>query len=241
MEDLPMKRDNILLTVCRLVSSAMVVVFIIACSPQKALTDAPPASSSTADDLRITLITDKTTYSVGDEIHLEVVLSNAGDAPFRILMDKIFIGSRIECADLQGKRCVYEGGYASWSPKVNIYTGRTYLLKPKEKMNIKMDALVYDNYKLIFSNLFDRKGSSGNQEFKKRINLPPDFPDKYLSPGRIISLLKPGTYKLTYVYETAESDKHWMRFAGARTPEEASVDLLFIGKAMSNTVELVIK
>lgn len=236
-----MKRDNIPLLVCRLVSSAVLFAALVACFPQKALTDTPPASSNLADNLRITLVTDKTTYSVGDEIHFEAVLSNVGDATFRILVDSVFIGSHIECRDLQNGECVYEGGYNSWSPKVNIYTGRTYLMKPNEKMNIKMDALVYDNYKLIFSNLFERKGSSGYQEFKKRINLPPDFPDKYLSAGRIVALRKPGTYKFAYVYETTESDKHWRRFAGARTPEEASVDLLLIGKATSNTVELSIK
>jgi hypothetical protein len=236
-----MKRNNILLTACLLVFSAIVFVSLVACCSQKALTDTPSASSDPADNLRITLATDKTTYSVGDEIHFEAVLSNTGDAPFRILIDSVFIGSNIERTDLQGDEYSYDGGYSSWSPKVNVYTGRTYLLKPNEKMNIKMDALVDDHYKLIFSNLFDRKGSSGYQEFKKRINLPPDFPDKYLSPGRIIPLRKPGTYRFTYVYETAESDKHWRTFAGARTPQEASVDSLLIGNVRSNTVELSIK
>jgi len=233
-----MKRDNTLHIVCRLVSSTILVVALVACFPQKAQTDTPPASSNPASNLRIALETDKTTYSVGDEIHFEVVLSNVGEVPFRILMDNVFIGSRMECMDAQGKRCVYEGGYNSWSPKVNIYTGRTYLLKPRDKMNVKMDALIYDDYTLIFSNLFDRKGNSGHQEFKKRINLPPDFPDKYLSAGRIIPLHKPGAYRFAYLYETAESDKHWRTFAGARTPEEASVDALLIGKVVSNTIEL---
>ena len=208
---------------------------------QKALADTPSVSSNPAGNMRITLVTDKTTYSVGDEIHFEVVLSNTGNTPFRIMIDGVFIGSNIECTDLKGKKYAYDGGYDSWSPKVNVYTGRTYLLKPNEKMNIKIDALVYDNYKLIFSNLFDRRGCSGYQEFKKRINLPPDFPDKYQSAGRIIPLLKPGTYRFTYVYETNEHDKHWRTFTGARTPEEASVDLLLIGKVKSKTIELLIK
>ena len=236
-----MKRDHILLRLCFLVFATILYVSPAAWLSQKVLADTPSVASSPAGNLRIALVTDKKTYSVGDEIHFKVVLSNAGNAPFRILIDRVFIGSNIECRDLQGKKYAHDGGYDSWSPKVNVHTGRTYLLKPNEKMNIKMDALVYDNYKLIFSNLFDRRGSSGYQEFKKRINLPPDFPDKYLSAGRIIPLLKPGTYRFTYVYETNENDKNWRTFAGARTPEEASVDLLLIGKATSNTIELLIK
>ena len=236
-----MKRDHILLILWCVVSSAILFVSSAACLFQKVLADTLSASPNQAGNLRIALITDKTTYFAGDEIHFEVVLSNSGNAPFRILIDSVFIGSNIECTDLKGKKHTYDGGYDSWSPKVNVHTGRTYLLKPNEKMNIKMDALVYDNYKLIFSNLFDRRGSSGYQKFKKRINLPPDFPAKYLSAGRIIPLLKPGTYRFTYVYETNENDKHWRTFAGARTPEEASVDLLLIGKVKSKTIELLIK
>ncbi len=236
-----MKHDHILLIFCYLVSSVMFFASHVACFSQKVMADTPPASSNPTGNVRIALVTDKTIYSVGDEIHFEVVLSNSGDAPLRILIDSSFIGSNIECTDLQGKMYAYGGGYHTWSPKVNAYTGRTYLLKPNEKMNIKMDALVDDNYKLIFSNLFDRMGSSGYQEFKKRTNLPPDFPDKYLSAGRIFPLLNPGRYRFAYVYETTEGDKQWQTFSGARTPEEASVDLLFIGKVTSNSIELLIK
>jgi hypothetical protein len=226
---------------CCVVSSTILFVSPAMWLSQKALADRPSVSSNPTCNLRVALVTDKTIYSVGDEIHFEAVLSNTGNAPFRILIDSVFIGSNIECTDLQEKRYAYNGGYDSWSPKVNVHTGRTYLLEPNKKMNIKMDALVYDNYKLIFSNLFERRGNSGYQEFKKRINLPPDFPDKYLSAGRIIPLLKPGTYRFAYVYETTERDKHWRTFAGAGTTEEASVDLLLIGKVTSNTIELTIK
>jgi hypothetical protein len=219
----------------------MLFIHPVAYISQETLAITPPASSNPADNLQIALATDKTIYAVGDEIHFEVVLSNTGYASFRVLLDSVFVGSSIKCTDLQGNKYAYDGGYLTWSPKVNVHTGRTYLLKPDEKMTIKMDALVYDNYKLIFSNLFDRRGSSGYQDFKKRANLPPDFPDKYLSAGRIFPLLKPGTYRVTYVYETAEHDKQWWTFTGARTPEEASVDLLLIGKATSNTIELIIK
>lgn len=236
-----MKHGRMLFILCCLVSSAILFVSPVAYFSQKAVADTPPASSNPAGKLRIHLVTDKTTYTVGDEIHFEAELSNTDDAPFRILIDSVFIGSDIECTDLQGKKYTYDRGYNAWSPKVNVHTGRTYLLKPNEKMNIKMDALVYDNYKLIFSNLFDRRGSSCYHEFKKRINLPPDFPDKYLSAGKIIPLQKPGKYRFTYAYETTDLDKHWGTFAGARTPEEASVDLLLIGKVMSNTIELLIR
>ena len=198
------------------------------------------SQTNPAGNLRITLITDTTSYSVGDEIHFEVVFSNTGDMPFRILIDSVFIGSRMECTDLQDRLYAPEGGYDSWSPKAGVYNGRTYLLKPNETKTVRMDALVYDGYKLIFSNLFDRTGYTGYKEFKKRIHLPADFPDKYLSAGMIFSLQEKDSCRFTYIYEITEHDKHW-RFTGARTPAEVSVDLLWTGKAMSNTIEIQIE
>lgn len=197
-------------------------------------------SSSQISSLQISLLTDKTSYSIGDEIHFEVVFLNRGNSPFRILIDDTFIGENIQCTDMQGNKYSYEGGYHSWSPKAGLFTGRTYFLKPNDKINIKMDALVYDNYQLIFSNLFDRKGSNNYEEFKKNKKLPSSFPDKYLCAGRIFSLLKPNKYRLTYIYETINADKHWKFFA-AKTPQETSLDLLWIGKATSNPIEISIQ
>ncbi|MFZ0450053.1 MAG: hypothetical protein WAL98_12495 [Desulfatiglandaceae bacterium] len=197
-------------------------------------------SSSQASSLQISLLTDKTSYSIGDEIHLEVVFFNRGNSPLRILIDDTFVGGNIQCTDMEEKNYSYEGGYRSWSPKAGLFTGRTYFLKPSDKINIKMDALVYDNYKLIFSNLFDRKGSNNYKEFKKNKKLPSGFPDKYICAGRIFSLLKPNKYRLTYIYETTNADKHW-KFSAAKTPQETSLDLLWIGKATSNTIEISIQ
>jgi len=197
-------------------------------------------SSSQESSLQITLLTDKTSYSIGDEIHFEVVFFNRGNLPFRILINDTFIGENIQFADMHGNIYPYEGGYHSWSPKVGLFTGRTYFLKPKDKINIKMDALVYDNYQLIFSNLFDREGSNNFEEFKKNNKLPSSFPDKYLCAGRIFSLLKPNKYRLTYIYEITNADKHW-KFIGAKTPQETSLDLLWIGKVTSNPIEISIQ
>ena len=113
-------------------------------------------------------------------------------------------------------------------------------LKPNDKINIKMDALIYDHYQLIFSNLFDRKGSNNYEKFKKNKKLPSSFPDKYLCAGRIFSLLKPNKYRLTYIYETINADKHW-KFSAAKTPQETSLDLLWIGKATSRPIEISIQ
>lgn len=208
---------------------------------QKDLPLAPRASSNSANNLRIDLLTDKTSFSIGDEIHFKVIFSNQGNSPFRILIDTVFIGSNFECIDIRGKRYSYDGGYNTWSPKAGVFTGRTHLLKANEKMSIKMDAFIFNNYQLIFSNMFDRKGSNDYQELKKRIHLPPDFPDKYISAGRIFPLLKPNRYRFTYVYEATEADKRWRTFTTAQTPQEAAVDLLWIGKAASNTIEILIQ
>ena len=206
--------------------------------------EAPPtrtslSSSNQADDLQISLLTDRKSYSIGDEIHFKIAFSNSGNSPFRILIDDTFIGDHIEFRDLQGNKYPYEGGYNSWSPKAGVFVGRTYLLNPNSKMVIKMDALVYDNYRLIFSNLFDKKGSNNYQELRKRNELPPSFPDKYICAGRIIPLLKAGKYRLTYIYTTSNADKHW-KFS-TKIPQESSLDLLWIGKATSNTIEISIQ
>jgi hypothetical protein len=194
-------------------------------------------SSSQDSSLQISLFTDKTSYFIGDEIHFEVVFSNRGNSPFRILIDDTFVGSNIQCTDLKGNKYSYEGGYLTWSPKSGIFTGRTYYLEPDDKISIKMDALVNDNYQLIFSNLFDRTGSNDFGKFKKEKKLPSSFPDKYLCAGRIFPLLKPGKYKLTYIYKTTDADKHW-KFSHAKSPQETSLDLLWIGKSTSNPIEI---
>jgi hypothetical protein len=197
-------------------------------------------TKNAATDLYITLRTDKTSYSIGDEIHFMVEFFNRSSSSFRILIDDTFIGSNIECTDTHGNKHTYDGGFNSWSPKAGVYTGRTYLIEPNKKLVIKMDALVYVGYKLILSNLFERTGNSEYQELKKQNNLPSGFPDKYISAGRIFPLHKADKYRFCYIYEAGKSDKDW-QFTGTRTPRETSTDLLWIGKTISNTVEIVIK
>ena len=197
-------------------------------------------NQNTSKDLQISLITDKDTYSKGDEIHFTIDLKNVSSHPLRVLIDSVFVGSNFGCSDNEGNRYPYEGGYNSWSPKVGIFTGRTYLIQPNSKMEIKLDALLFGNYDLIFSNQFDRKGSNHFKDLKSSNHLPENFPDKYICAGRIFKLQNAGKYRFTYVYQATENDKNW-KFAEAKTPQEASTDFLWIGKAASNTIELIIK
>ena len=197
-------------------------------------------NQSTSKDLQISLKTDKGTYSKGTEIHFTIELKNVSSYPLRVLIDDKFVGSNIECSDNDGNRYTYEGGYISWSPKAGIFTGRTYLIPPNSKMEIKLDALVFDNYYLIFSNQFDRKGSNNFQDLKRSKNLPENFPDKYICAGRIYKLPDAGKYRFTCVYQATENDKNW-KLAGAKTHQEASTDFLWIGRVESNTIELLIK
>ena len=236
-----MKQSYSLSIFCCIFFLGILIAFPIeSCAQKDQPIDTIVTSSRPVNSLQISLFTDKTSYSIGEEIHFEVVFFNDGNSPFRILIDDTFVGENIECTDMQGNKYSYESGYHSWSPKAGFFTGRTYLLKPNHKINIKMDALVYDNYQLIFSNLFERKGCNNYQEFKKNKKLPSSFPDKYLCAGRIFSLLKPNKYKLTYIYETINADKHW-KFYAAKTPQETSLDLLWIGKATSNPIEISIQ
>jgi len=204
------------------------------------ITIAENINQSTSKDIQLSFITDKDTYSKGNEIHFTIELKNVSSYPLRVLIDDEFVGSNIECSDNDGNRYTYEGGYNSWSPKAGIYTGKTYLILPNSKMEIKLDALVSDNHHLIFSNKFDRKGGNNFQDFKSSKNLPENFPDKYICAGRIYKLPDAGKYRFTYVYKTTENDKNW-KFARAKTHQEASTDFLWIGRVASNTIELLIK
>ena len=68
---------------------------------------------------------------------------------------------------------------------------------------------------------------------------PAGFPVKYICAGRIIPLGKAGRFRLTYVYETTPADKDWT--FTAKDPDASSVDLLWIGRASSEPVELSIQ
>ena len=196
-------------------------------------------SAGETEGLRISLVTDKASYAIGDEIHFEITFENDGDSAFRILVDDTFVGEHIQFADMEGNTYPYEGGYSTWSPKAGVFVGRTYLLQPGDKLVIRMDALVYDDYRVIFSNLFDRSGTDNFQELKKRNGLPSDFPDKYVCAGRIIPLGNAGTFRLTYIYETTLADKDWT--FTTKDPDASSVDLLWIGWASSESVDISIQ
>ena len=197
------------------------------------------SNQSTSKDLQISLKTDKDTYSIGDEIHFTIDFENVSIHPLSVLIDNEFVGSNIECSDHDGNRYTYEGGYNTWSPKMGIFTGGTHLIQPNSQMEIKLDALLFDNYELIFSNRFDRKGSDNFQDLKRINNLPGNFPDKYICAGRIFKLPNAGKYRFTYVYQATENDKNW-RFA-KETSQEESMDFLWIGRSESNTIELFFK
>lgn len=194
----------------------------------------------TLKELQISLNTRKDTYAINDEIHFTIDFKNVSRYPLRIFIDNEFVGSNIKCSDNEGNIFTYEGGYNSWSPKAGIFTGRTYLIQPDSIMEFKLDALLFDNYSLIFSNKFDRKDSINFQDLKNSNNLPENFPDKYISAGRIFKLQKAGKYRFTCVYQATENDKNWT-FAEAKTHQEASTEYLWIGSEESNTIQLFIK
>jgi len=195
--------------------------------------------SGQGGDLHVLMTADREAFRPGEEIHFLVQAVNRGSNPLRILYDSVFVGRTIKCTAADGESCPNEGGYATWSPKVGEFTGRTYLLQPGESQSFKMDALVDDRRQLIFSSSGESRESGSNLELKKKFDLPIDFPDKYISAGAIIRLAGPGKYRLAFVYSASEQDRQW-HFAGAATPAEAAVDLLWIGTAVSDPVEIEI-
>jgi hypothetical protein len=238
-----MKRDSILIRLCGLALYTAVSLFPMVCLARNDAPEALGPSSNPAGGLRISLATDKAIYARGDEIHFEVVFFNAGQAPFRILLNTFDWSSGIACTDAMGEPCAQSSGFCKilFKLKPGAYLGKTRLLKPNEKVAVQVDALLDGKYQMIFGEMSGRKGPCDYQALKREENLPADFPDKYISVGKIWPLLKPGKYRFAYVYETTEADTKWWSFSGARTPEEASVDLLWIGKAASNPIELLLE
>lgn len=212
---------------------------MMACSKGDPVADKDPeaVAAGRASSLQVILKTDKESYRQGDEIHWEVVYVNNGDVPVRILVDDEFSGSNMRCSTEKGDPVGYEAGYKSWSPKTGVFTGKPHLIDPGGTLTVRIDSLVDFQYDLVFRNPSQGPGSADDQALKKQIGLPEDYPDKYLAAGRRFRMGQPGIYHFRWVYEAGENDKQW-RFAGARTPEEASVEHLWLGTAESGGLRL---
>ncbi|NNF98051.1 MAG: hypothetical protein HKM93_01610 [Desulfobacteraceae bacterium] len=214
---------------------ALILIQVMGCSASDG-TILP--EQAVVPDLVITLKADKRIYDRNEEIHWLVEYANRGDKPIRILVDEVFIGSNFSCLDSSGNIIPVSGGYNTWSPKAGHFTGRTYLLASGKVLALKIDALVDDKYDMVCAEMNSRGEGTDFQDFKKRLNLPPDYPDKYISAGRRLSLDKPGDFSFQWVYKAGERDKEWI-FSGA--PDESSVENLWFGQTSSNIVELTIR
>jgi hypothetical protein len=190
--------------------------------------------------LEVRLKTDKESYRQGEEIHWLVEYVNKSDASFRVLVDETFAGTGLVCSTEAGEPVEAEGGYKSWSPKAGVFTGRTRLIDPGETLTLRLDSLADFQRDLVFRYPGPTEANAGDSEFKKRLGLPDDYPAAYLSAGRRLPVGKPGVFVFRWVYEAGENDKRWT-FAAAQTPEEASVDRLWLGKAESNNLRLEIR
>jgi hypothetical protein len=190
--------------------------------------------------LEIRLRTDKESYRQGEEIHWLVEYVNKGNAPLRVLVDEEFVGSNILCLTGLGEPIAAEAGYKSWSPKAGVFTGKTQRIGPGETLTLRLDSLVDFQYDLVFRHPGPSPESPDDQTFIKRLGLPDDYPTAYLSAGRKFRIKQPGGFAFRWVYETGENDKLW-RFAAARSPDESSIDDLWLGKAESNSLRLEIR
>ncbi len=202
--------------------------------------DLDAVAAGRTDSLQIMLKADKAIYHRGDEIHWEVVYVNNGDVPVRILVDDEFVGGNLRCSNEKGDPIGYEGGHMSWSPKTGVFTGKPHLIEPGGALTVRIDSLVDFRYDLVFRNPALAPGNADNQALKTQLGLPEDYPDEYLAAGRRFRVGRPGICDFRWVYEAGENDKRW-RFAGARTPEEASVEHLWLGAAESGGVRLEIR
>jgi hypothetical protein len=221
-----------------------VTIQVIVGGSEKRISTAVPLKKEAAYTKKQTLViqlqADQVKYKKKEEIHFQIIYMNQGKNPLRILVDDTFVGNNFQCKSKAGEEIEPNPGYNTWSPKAGVFTGHPHLLQPGEKKVFAVDVLVDHNYNLVFSNQFTRSGTADFTEFKTQMKLPVDYPDKYISAGKIFPTGRPGKYLFQCSYHGTEQDKYWS-FIGTLTPEDASVEHLWIGQTASNIVEIEIK
>ncbi|MDY0296459.1 MAG: hypothetical protein RB296_03990 [Acidobacteriota bacterium] len=192
-------------------------------------------SGKTVNGLQINLSANKPVCQPGEEITLTVTFANRDAKPFRVLVHDVFIGEELEVNRQDGETIPRQSGFIWHSPKVNLFLGRTFVLAPEEQKTISLEARLDQQYRLVFASPDSRENIPDMREVKRRLGLPDEYPDKYVSRGRVFPLERPGLYEIRFVYERAEADRQWTLPENLPQAEQ-SLDCLWLGKVFSNTI-----
>ncbi|MBN2351259.1 MAG: hypothetical protein JXD23_01730 [Spirochaetales bacterium] len=199
------------------------------------------AGKPTAPTLSIVLAADKTVLAPGREARFTVTFTNAGSSEYRLFENETFFGDELVIAGRGGKNVPKESGFNWHSPKVGFFPGRTFVLPPGGKKSIVFDAYLDSAYRLVFAGPEYRKTGNDYGEFKKKLGLSADYPDKFASSsGRLFKLDGPGVCAVSFIYEKTDADRHW-KLPDSLPPAERSLDRIWIGKAESNALTIEIK
>lgn len=203
---------------------------------------AVPAVSSDAGeisgDLQVQLSLDKEAFAVGEEIRFRIIFVNKGLRAFRIFVPNAFWGEELLIRDSAGHEISKEGGYATFSPKVNLFMGTTRTLQPGASFDLRLESWLDDRFRLVFGGM-ERSAPLGAEQ-RKRLGVPDNYPDKYIASGRIFPLARPGRYQATFRYVKSEADRNW-RISGEPQMTRELLSDIWVGTVESNTVTFQVR
>lgn len=192
----------------------------------------------TVNGLQIKLSADKADVTVGEEIHFEVTFINHSAQMFRIFTPSMFLGDEFAIQDAAGHEIPREGGFIFFSPKRGVFMGTTQIIRPAGSFERALEAWIDPRYRLVFGGR--ERTEPLNAEARTRLGVPDEYPDKYISTGRIFALPKPGRYRMTFHYEKTDDDRNW-RIDSDPDKNRALLSDIWTGRVNSNTVTIHVR
>jgi hypothetical protein len=192
------------------------------------------------DGLVITLAADADLVKVGTELSLSVRFANAGSAPLWLRERTAFAGSELAIKDPLGVAVPAEAGLTGRAPEPGVFVGRAVLLAPGAERTVEVRLFLDERYRLLAAE--DPQAPLGveSNEQKQALGVATDFPSKYIGAGRTFAVGRPGKVTLAYAYAVTEADRG-DRLAAARTPDEAATDRLWLGRCVSDALQVTLR
>jgi hypothetical protein len=196
--------------------------------------------TTSPDTLEIILSSDRSSGRPGDTLHLKAGFVNHATKPFRIMELTQFLGDEFSVESTRGKPVDLEGGVLTYSPKVNLFTGTTRLVPAGQRITLEWEILIDHKLRLVFEERREEAPAYIDAAFRKRFDLPADYPAKFIGTGRIFPLPGPGRYRMRFVYDHAEAHGSWQLLPDPK--ENARVlSELWRGRAVSNVIEIEVR
>jgi hypothetical protein len=202
---------------------AMFLVAIAVASPAISF-----AADKPAEDVKLTISTDKKVYRVGDGLHIKEEFKNVGNHNCKILDESCYRGSDLEVRDAGGPSIQWQAGKDNHTLKPGVDPGSSHLLKPGQVYNRVLTAYVSKDYALIF----ERHKSGAITGYFPGAKETSGLPAEFIGCGRIFPLGKPGNYSLKMTY--LSDFKTW----SFNLDDGQPCSTLWDGKLISNEVTI---